>query len=127
MKWKAAVDADDFPDHTADRRLGVMATSERPRRRGRPVLDLAAEQEKVRWSDSVILHFPMWWFSVPAIPARGQGGSGGRGWCWHRRGGRERVRARPSGVQLSRCPMVRVAGAGVRGRRGPGWCGATWG
>ena len=28
MKWKATVDADDFPEHTADRRLQVMAVSE---------------------------------------------------------------------------------------------------
>ncbi|MFI9049302.1 NAD(P)H-dependent oxidoreductase [Streptomyces sp. NPDC053427] len=67
MKWKATVDADDFPHHTADRRLEVMAASERATLAGRLSPDIAAEQEKVRWSDAVILQFPMWWFSVPAI------------------------------------------------------------
>ncbi|MFF8312131.1 NAD(P)H-dependent oxidoreductase [Streptomyces lydicus] len=67
MKWKATVDADDFPDHAPDRRLQVMPASERATLDERLSPDIAAEQEKVRWSDAVILQFPMWWFSVPAI------------------------------------------------------------
>lgn len=67
MKWKTAVDADDFPDHAGDQRLHVMAASERATLAGRLSPDVAAEQEKVRWSDAVILQFPLWWFSVPAI------------------------------------------------------------
>ncbi|MEV6962128.1 NAD(P)H-dependent oxidoreductase [Streptomyces sp. NPDC051207] len=67
MKWKATVDADDFPDHTPDGRLDVLAGQERATLTGRLTADVAAEQEKVRWSDAVILQFPMWWFSVPAI------------------------------------------------------------
>ncbi|MDN3026379.1 NAD(P)H-dependent oxidoreductase [Streptomyces sp. S.PB5] len=67
MKWKPTVDADDYPDHTSDHRLHVMAASERATLAGRLSSDAAAEQEKIRWSDAVILQFPMWWFSVPAI------------------------------------------------------------
>ncbi|MFD7239744.1 NAD(P)H-dependent oxidoreductase [Streptomyces syringium] len=67
MKWKATVDADDFPDHTADGRLNVMAASERATLADRLSPDIAAEQEKVRWSDAVILQFPLWWFAAPAI------------------------------------------------------------
>ncbi|MEU3741647.1 NAD(P)H-dependent oxidoreductase [Streptomyces sp. NPDC032198] len=67
MKWKATVDADDFPGHTADRRLHVMAASERDTLADRLSPDIAAEQEKVRWADAVILQFPLWWFSPPAI------------------------------------------------------------
>ncbi|MFB7616247.1 NAD(P)H-dependent oxidoreductase [Kitasatospora sp. NPDC056181] len=67
MKWKATVDADDFPEHPADERLAVMAASERATLAGRLAPEIAAEQEKVLWSDAVILQFPMWWFSVPAI------------------------------------------------------------
>ncbi|WP_414166493.1 NAD(P)H-dependent oxidoreductase [Streptoverticillium reticulum] len=67
MKWKPAVDADDFPGHAPDRRLAVMAASEHATLAGRLSPDIAAEQEKVRWSDAVILQFPLWWFSVPAI------------------------------------------------------------
>ncbi|NYI05331.1 NAD(P)H-dependent oxidoreductase [Allostreptomyces psammosilenae] len=67
MKWKAAVDADDYPDHPADERLRVMDASERATLAGRLSPDIVAEQEKLRWSDAVILQFPMWWFSAPAI------------------------------------------------------------
>src|SRR5437763_2170041 len=67
MKWKAAVDADDFPDHAVDRRLDVLAVSGQATLAGRLSPDIAAEQKKLRWSDAVILQFPMWWFSVPAI------------------------------------------------------------
>lgn len=67
MKWKATVDADDFPDHAPDRRLNVMAVSEEATLAGRLASDIAAEQDKIRWSDAVILQFPMWWFSAPAI------------------------------------------------------------
>ncbi|MFD0202440.1 MULTISPECIES: NAD(P)H-dependent oxidoreductase [Saccharothrix] len=67
MKWKAAIDADDFPADTGDRPLDVLAAHERATLAGRLTADVTAEQEKVRWSDAVILQFPMWWFSVPAI------------------------------------------------------------
>ncbi|MEV0116050.1 NAD(P)H-dependent oxidoreductase [Streptomyces sp. NPDC050844] len=67
MKWKATVDADDFSGHAGDQRLHVMAASERDTLADRLASDIAAEQEKVRWSDAVILQFPLWWFSVPAI------------------------------------------------------------
>ncbi|MGW7410865.1 NAD(P)H-dependent oxidoreductase [Streptomyces sp. NPDC054863] len=67
MKWKATVDADDFPDHPGDRRLEVMAASEQATLADRLTPDVAAEQEKVRRSDAVILQFPVWWFAAPAI------------------------------------------------------------
>ncbi|MGV9882748.1 NAD(P)H-dependent oxidoreductase [Streptomyces sp. NPDC003006] len=72
MKWKATVDADDFPDDAyeggaAAPRLQVMAASQEATLAGRLTPDVAAEQEKVRWSDAVVLQFPLWWFSVPAI------------------------------------------------------------
>jgi NAD(P)H dehydrogenase (quinone) len=67
MKWKTPVDADDFPDHEPDRRLDVLSVSGRATLAGRLSPDVAAEQEKLHWSDAVILQFPMWWFSVPAI------------------------------------------------------------
>jgi NAD(P)H dehydrogenase (quinone) len=53
MKWKALVDADDFPGQDMDGRLRVMAVSERATLAGRLSPDIAAEQEKVRWSDAV--------------------------------------------------------------------------
>ncbi|MDT9686648.1 NAD(P)H-dependent oxidoreductase [Streptomyces sp. TRM76323] len=67
MKWKATVDADDFPEHPAGGRLDVMGASQRATLAGRLTPDVAAEQEKVHWSDAVVLQFPLWWFSMPAI------------------------------------------------------------
>ncbi|WP_328318662.1 NAD(P)H-dependent oxidoreductase [Streptomyces sp. NBC_00388] len=67
MKWKAAVDADDFPAHAPGERLDVLAASGEATLAGRLSADIAAEQEKLLWSDAVILQFPLWWFSVPAI------------------------------------------------------------
>ncbi|MBB6174875.1 NAD(P)H dehydrogenase (quinone) [Nocardiopsis mwathae] len=67
MKWKAALDADDYPDHPADERLDVLDAAGRATAEGRLSADIAAEQEKLLWSDAVILQFPMWWFSVPGI------------------------------------------------------------
>jgi NAD(P)H dehydrogenase (quinone) len=34
---------------------------------GTQSLDIAAEQEKLRWADTVIFQFPLWWFTMPAI------------------------------------------------------------
>ncbi|MGW0772082.1 NAD(P)H-dependent oxidoreductase [Streptomyces sp. NPDC002835] len=67
MKWKATVDADDFPDRPADRRLEVLAAHEEATLSGRLHADIEAEQRKLLQADAVILQFPMWWFSVPAI------------------------------------------------------------
>ncbi|CAM5454582.1 NAD(P)H dehydrogenase [Streptomyces spiroverticillatus] len=67
MKWKATVDADDFPDLAGDERLAVMAESGRATEEGRLTADVAAEQEKVRWADAIVFQFPVWWFGPPAI------------------------------------------------------------
>lgn len=67
MKWKSEVDADDFPDLPADRRLDVLAAQDEATLSGRLTDDVAAEQEKVDWADALVLQFPLWWFSVPAI------------------------------------------------------------
>ncbi|MDT0307896.1 NAD(P)H-dependent oxidoreductase [Streptomyces sp. DSM 44917] len=67
MKWKAGVDADDFPAHDPADRLDVMAASERATAGGALTADVTAEQEKLLWADAVILQFPLWWFGVPAL------------------------------------------------------------
>ncbi|MEV0402355.1 NAD(P)H-dependent oxidoreductase [Actinoallomurus sp. NPDC050550] len=67
MKWKPAVDADDFLDHDPGERLDVIGASGRAYTDGRLSPEIAAEQDKLLWADAVILQFPMWWFSMPAI------------------------------------------------------------
>ncbi|MEV4128142.1 NAD(P)H-dependent oxidoreductase [Nocardia sp. NPDC049707] len=65
MRWKPMVDADDFG--TASDPLRVAADSGRAYDTGTLSADIAAEQEKLRWADTVIFQFPLWWYSMPAI------------------------------------------------------------
>ncbi|MEV5978668.1 NAD(P)H-dependent oxidoreductase [Streptomyces sp. NPDC052114] len=66
MKWKAAVDADDYGPEPSDR-LKVALDSGRAFQAGTLTEDVRAEQEKLLWADTVILQFPLWWYSMPAI------------------------------------------------------------
>jgi NAD(P)H dehydrogenase (quinone) len=67
MGWKATVDAGDFPHHQPDERLAVPRTSAEAHRNGVLSSDIAAEQEKLRWADTVVVQFPLWWYGMPAI------------------------------------------------------------
>ncbi|QFU88063.1 NAD(P)H-dependent oxidoreductase [Amycolatopsis sp. YIM 10] len=66
MKWKAVVDRDDFPEETGSR-LEVAAASRRAYDDGTLSADIRAEHEKLRWADTVVLQFPLWWYGTPAI------------------------------------------------------------
>ena len=67
MDWKAALDADDSLGRPADARFDPSLDSRRAFEEGRQTQDIAQEQEKLLWADTVILQFPLWWFSMPAI------------------------------------------------------------
>lgn len=67
MKWKATLDADDSTDRQADARFDPSLDSKRAFESGRQRDDIEREQDKLRWADAVILQFPLWWFSMPAI------------------------------------------------------------
>lgn len=67
MNWKAQVDRADFPDLSADARLKVAAASGEALAAGALTGDVKAEQEKLLWADVLILQFPLWWFTMPAI------------------------------------------------------------
>ncbi|KLD79667.1 NAD(P)H-dependent oxidoreductase [Xanthomonas hyacinthi] len=67
MQWKPALDAQDSLDGTAGDRFDPSADSKRAFANGRQSADIAAEQDKLRWADAVLLQFPLWWFSLPAI------------------------------------------------------------
>ncbi|MFI7386312.1 NAD(P)H-dependent oxidoreductase [Streptomyces sp. NPDC049813] len=66
MRWKAAADAADYGVH-ASHPLSVAADSGRAFEAGALTADVVAEQEKLLWADTVILQFPLWWYSMPAI------------------------------------------------------------
>ncbi|WP_107656451.1 NAD(P)H-dependent oxidoreductase [Nocardia suismassiliense] len=64
MGWKAQADAEDFG---AVGESNFMLASGEAYRNGTLSADIRAEQEKLLWADTVLLHFPLWWFSMPAI------------------------------------------------------------
>lgn len=66
MQWKATLDAD---DSTAEpgARFDPSRDSQHAFAQGLQSMDITLEQEKLRWADTVILQFPLWWFSMPAI------------------------------------------------------------
>jgi NAD(P)H dehydrogenase (quinone) len=66
MGWKAAADEADFGDTTAGDSSFMFASGE-AFDNGSLSPDIQAEQDKLRWADTVLLHFPLWWFSMPAI------------------------------------------------------------
>lgn len=67
MNWKAAVDGADFLNHEPGQILKVEAASKRAYEADAQSADIAAEQRKLLWADALVLQFPLWWFSMPAI------------------------------------------------------------
>ncbi len=67
MGWKAQADGADFLDRAGAGRLSYVRESGHAFATGTQTPDVTAEQEKLLWSDAVILQFPLWWFSMPAI------------------------------------------------------------
>jgi NAD(P)H dehydrogenase (quinone) len=67
MRWKAALDADDFPARDTARPLSLGARSGHAFATGTQTADVAAEQRKLLWADVLILQFPLWWYTMPAI------------------------------------------------------------
>jgi NAD(P)H dehydrogenase (quinone) len=67
MGWKAVFDSDDFPQRKNSARLSFIDESGHAYAHGCQSADVIAEQEKLRMAEAVILVFPLWWFSMPAI------------------------------------------------------------
>ncbi|GGO46012.1 NAD(P)H dehydrogenase [Streptomyces daqingensis] len=82
MGWKAVLDASDVRaparpgspgsappavSRGAEGRLTVGAEQERAYLHGGQSEDVREEQRKLAWADTLILHFPLWWFGPPAI------------------------------------------------------------
>jgi len=67
MNFKAVADAGDFPNRDPAERLVYHRASGEAYHSNAQSEDVAAEQRKLLWADAVILQFPLWWFSMPAI------------------------------------------------------------
>lgn len=67
MGWKAVFDGRDFPVRTNRERLSFIDESGHAFAEGLQTPDVEDEQRKILAADAVILVFPLWWFSMPAI------------------------------------------------------------
>jgi NAD(P)H dehydrogenase (quinone) len=67
LNWKSVFDADDFPRRENENRLSFIAESGFAYANGTQTPDVLDEQAKLCQADAVIFHFPLWWFSFPAI------------------------------------------------------------
>ena len=67
MQWKSVVDENDSLDGKTGERFEPSLDSKHAFEHGRQSEDIAREQDKLRRADAVILQFPLWWFSMPAI------------------------------------------------------------
>ncbi|ATZ95381.1 MULTISPECIES: NAD(P)H-dependent oxidoreductase [Dickeya] len=67
MQWKTTLDAFDNTDRQAEAPFHPSLDSQRAFTQGTQSPDIAREQDKLRWADTVILQFPLWWFTMPAI------------------------------------------------------------
>jgi len=66
-RWKSEVDRADFPSLAPEARLNPSAASGAAFAANALTEDVRAEQEKLLWADALILQFPLWWFTMPAI------------------------------------------------------------
>lgn len=67
MGWKAVLDANDSTVRARTDRFDPALESMEAFRNQTQTDDITAEQNKLVWADIVILQFPLWWFSMPAI------------------------------------------------------------
>ena len=65
--WKSEVDRTDFPPLAPDARLIPVAASKMAFQTSALTDDVRAEIDKLLWADVLILQFPLWWFTMPAI------------------------------------------------------------
>ncbi|KIW37455.1 uncharacterized protein PV06_10494 [Exophiala oligosperma] len=67
MGWKSQIDREDFRGFPSEEPLRVANASLEAYTAARLTEDVIAEQRRLLWADTVILQFPLWWYSMPAI------------------------------------------------------------
>ncbi len=65
--WKSAVDRADFPSWPTDERFLPAYASQKAFLGGTLTADVKSEIDKLLWADMLILQFPLWWYTMPAI------------------------------------------------------------
>jgi NAD(P)H dehydrogenase (quinone) len=66
MGWDPVVRHEDFAHDPAER-LDVLNESQRALEDGTLSTDIQREHDKLRWADTLVVQFPLWWFGMPAI------------------------------------------------------------
>ncbi len=67
ISWKSEVDRADFPALAPNGPFKPAAASKQAFAASTLTEDVRAEIEKLLWADTLILQFPLWWFTMPAI------------------------------------------------------------
>ena len=68
MRWNPALGPDEFAHDRANADfLDLSREQEHAHRSDSHAADVRAEQAKIAAADLVLLHFPVWWFGMPAI------------------------------------------------------------
>lgn len=65
--WKSEVDRADFPAWPDGERFIAGLASKQAFEGGGLTADVKAEIAKLLWADTLILQFPLWWYTMPAI------------------------------------------------------------
>lgn len=65
--WKSEVDRADFPALSPEEQFVPVAASKDAFKGNTLTEDVKAEIQNLLWADVLILQFPLWWFSMPAI------------------------------------------------------------
>lgn len=66
-QWKSEVDRADFPSLAGGAPLQPSRASKAAFAAGILTEDVKAEHEKLLWADALVLQFPLWWYTMPAI------------------------------------------------------------
>jgi len=67
MKFNAIMVPEDFKERADETKFNPIVEQYNAVKTGKTAEDVAAEMEKVNWSDLIIFQFPIWWTSFPAI------------------------------------------------------------
>ena len=66
-RFRAWPEPADFPARANPAHFELMREQAHANATGAVATDVAREQARVAWADSILLQFPMWWWSFPAI------------------------------------------------------------
>lgn len=67
LRFKSEVDANDFTNPLDALNFNLLAEQKHASETHTYSADILLEQRKLVWCDMLIMQFPLWWYSVPAI------------------------------------------------------------